>query len=58
VNWGEWIIKAKAINGIAGVEKGPKRSVPFSLIDHSLLPRPSLLALRPCYFDRMIYLFG
>jgi hypothetical protein len=30
------LIKAKAINGIAGVEKGPKRSVLYSLIDHSL----------------------
>ncbi len=30
------LIKAKAINGIAGVENGPKRSVLYSLIDHSL----------------------
>ncbi len=30
------MIKAKALKGIAGVEKGPKRSVLYSLIDHSL----------------------
>ncbi len=30
------LIKAKTVNGIAGVEKGSKRSVLYSLIDHSL----------------------
>jgi hypothetical protein len=30
------LIKAKAVKGIAGVEKGPRRSVLYSLIDHSL----------------------
>ncbi len=30
------LIKAKAINGIAGLAQGPERSVLYSLIDHSL----------------------
>jgi len=30
------VIKAKALNGIVNVSQGPKRSVLFSLIDHSL----------------------
>lgn len=30
------LIKAKAINGIAGLAQGPKRSALYSLIDHSL----------------------
>ncbi len=30
------LIKAKTVKGIAGVEKGPKRSVLYSLIDHIL----------------------
>ncbi len=34
------LIKAKAVNGIAGVENGPKRSVLYSLIDHSLPLEP------------------
>ena len=34
------LIKAKAINGVAGVEEGPRRSVLYSLIDHSLPLEP------------------
>ncbi len=34
------LIKAKAFKGIAAVEEGPKRSVLYSLIDHSLPLEP------------------
>ena len=35
------LIRAKAIKGIAGVEGGPRRSVLYSLIDHSLQLEPA-----------------
>ncbi len=39
------LIKARAINAIAGVEKGPKRSVLYSLIATAfLLAPPALLS--------------